>query len=150
MDGAGTGEGARIAEDEVTAADNRQAGIRARAREERGGVTRTDKVQVTGDRTAEGALAEGREVDERAEGVREGAGLAGLLVGAAEFVDQLRLITQIDDRVEAFDAQAHRGGAAGVGEDGERVSRTRVQVHAALVDRKAIGGTEVGRRVEVE
>ena len=40
--------------------------------------------------------------------------------------------------------------AGGVRKDSEGIRRTRVQVHPALVDRKAVGGTEEGRRVEVE
>ena len=150
LDGAGAGEGALIAEDEVTAADNRQAGVRARAREERGGVTRTDQVHLAGDRAREGAVTVGREVDERGTRVRERAGLVRLLARATEFVHHLRLIAQVDDGVKSLDTQGRPLAAGCVRKDGERVRRTRVQVHPALVDRKAGGGTEVGRGVEVE
>ena len=64
LDGASSGEGALIAEVENTTADNRQASVRARAGENRGGVTRTDQVHLAGDRAREGAVTVGREVDE--------------------------------------------------------------------------------------
>ena len=150
LDGTGAGEGALIAEDEVTAADDRQAGVRARAREERGGVTRTDQVHLAGDRARESAVTVGREVDEGGTRVRERAGLVRLLARAAEFVHHLRLIAQVDDGVKSLDTQVRPLAAGGVRKDGEGIRRTRVQVHPTLVDRKAVGGTEVGRRVEVE
>ena len=69
LDGARAGDDAGVAEQKIAAADDRQARVNARAREGCGGVAGADEVHVADDGAREGAVAKGREVHERPEGI---------------------------------------------------------------------------------
>ena len=148
-DRGGGRERAGVDKGQITATDDRLAGVGRGIGQHRGVVAHADEVHLTGDGAGEGAATVGDEVHRTGAGVGDRAAVAGDGVHAGDFAEGLGVVTQVDPRELTVEAEIARGAAVDRREDGDGVSLAGQQVDRAVVDGE-VAALEVGGRIEIQ